>query len=535
MVTIYITIDIAIYSVVTENNLGGANEDKKQQDYYIKNKKREQSYKEKNRIVIISIIASSCLAIIKFVIGFSTNSLGILSEALHSGLDVFAAFMTLYAIRAVIKPPDLRFTYGYAKIESISSLTEILLLFLVAGWIFYEGIERVFFSNVEPEITIFSFLIMLISIAVDYGRSRALFRVARKYGSQAIEADALHFKADMISSAIVIVGLASVLFLHIPNADAYAAIIIAGMILYTSLGLGKRTLDVLLDKAPKGFNHVVMESISGLEGVNMAHDLRIRSVGSTMFIDLHIEVPRTSTHDKAHKIATNVEQKIRQAIPNADVLVHVDATESASETISDRIRLIAAETEGIKNVHSIYLSKLPRDSGQVKKNSNTSENDDDGSCKSNLETPKKTTKSSLHLYLDVQVDNRLDLKTAHDIVESFEKMVKKEIQEIENITSHIEIDTSEDIKTMGVEKRVTESYIEKIKKLCLEVQGVVDCKDVGIVDMNGNQHITLTIFIKFSKISKISLQEAHEIATSVQEKIIKETDATRVVVHTEPI
>jgi len=139
------------------------------------------------------------------------------------------------------------------------------------------------------------------------------------------------------------------------------------------------------------------------------------------------------------------------------------------------------------------------------------------------------------LYLDVQVDNRLDLKTAHDIVESFEKMVKEEIQEIENITSHIEIDTSEDIKTMGVEKRVAESYMEKIKKLCLEVQGVVDCKDVGIVDMNGNQHVTLTILIKFSKTSKISLQEAHEIATSVQERIIKETNATRVVVHTEPI
>jgi cation diffusion facilitator family transporter len=520
---------------VTDNNLGGTNEDKKQQDYYIKNKKREKSYREKNRIVITSIIASSCLAIIKFVIGFSTNSLGILSEALHSGLDVFAAFMTLYAIRAVIKPPDLKFTYGYAKIESISSLTEILLLILVAGWIFYEGIERIFFMNVEPEITIFSFLIMLISIAVDYGRSRALFRVARKYGSQAIEADALHFKADMISSAIIIVGLASVLFLHIPNADAYAAIIIAGMILYTSLGLGKRTLDVLLDKAPKGFNQVVMESISGLEGVNMAHDLRIRSVGSTMFIDLHIEVPRISTHDKAHKIATNVEQKIRQAIPNADVLVHVDATESESETISDRIRLIAAETEGIKNIHSIYLSKLSRDSGEVKKNSGTSDYNDDASYKSHVETPNKTTKSSLHLYLDVQVDNRLDLKTAHDIVESFEKMVKKEIQEIENITSHIEIDTSEDIKTMGVEKRVAEFYIEKIKKLCLEVQGVVDCKDVGIVDMNGNQHVTLTILIKFSKTSKISLQEAHEIATSVQERIIKETNATRVVVHTEPL
>ncbi len=163
----------------------------------------------------------------------------------------------------------------------------------------------------------------------------------------------------MISSSIVIVGLVAVLVLQIPNADAYAALIIASMIIYTSLGLGKRTLDVLLDKAPKGIDHIVLESVSGLEGVDKAHDVRVRNVGPKFFIDLHIEVPRTSTHDKAHKIATSVENQIRHVIPNSDVLVHVDAIESESETITDIIRLIASETEGIKNVHSIYLSQLP--------------------------------------------------------------------------------------------------------------------------------------------------------------------------------
>ena len=225
-------------------------------------KEKNLAFIEKKRIVITSIIASACLAFFKLIIGFSTNSLGILSESFHSGLDVIAALMTLYAIRIVIKPPDTKYTYGYAKIESLSSLTEILLLFLIAGYIFYEGRERMFFKVVEPEITIFSFAIMITSIVVDYGRSKALFKVARKYGSQAIEADALHFKADMISSLIVIIGLIVALVLKIPNADAYAALIIACMIIYTSLGLGKRTLDVLLDKAPKGINHVILESVS---------------------------------------------------------------------------------------------------------------------------------------------------------------------------------------------------------------------------------------------------------------------------------
>ena len=220
-------------------------------------------FKEKKRIVITSLIASAILAILKLIIGFYTNSLGILSESFHSGLDVLAALMTYYAIRIVIKPPDSKFTYGYAKIESLSSLAEILLLFLVAAYIFYEGLERIFVKSIEPDITVFSFGVMILSIVVDYWRSKTLFKVARKYGSQAIEADALHFRADMISSSIVIVGLCTVLFFGIPNADAYAALIISCMIIYTSLGLGKRTLDVLLDKAPKGINHIVLESISG--------------------------------------------------------------------------------------------------------------------------------------------------------------------------------------------------------------------------------------------------------------------------------
>lgn len=534
IVTIYITLAINIESVVTkyEDN-GDTHSNEKTRDTFIKNKKKEPSYKEKNRIVITSIIASSCLAILKLSIGFSTNSLAILSEALHSGLDVLAAFMTLYAVRLVIKPPDMRFTYGYAKIESISSLAEILLLLLVAGWIFYEGIERIFFKSIEPEITIFSFLIMIVSIVIDYGRSKALFKVARKYGSQAIEADALHFKADMISSSIVIAGLFSVLVLNIPNADAYAAIIIAGMILYTSLGLGKRTLDVLLDKAPKGLNHIVLESVTGLDGVNKAHDLRIRTVGTTMFIDLHIEVPRTSTNDKAHKIATSVEYKVRQLIPNADVLVHVDAIESESETISDRLKLIAAETDGIKNIHSIYLSKIQKYIDENKKN-DTRDKFYPNQLKSDNSRTNNISKHPLHLYLDIQVNSLLDLKTAHNIIEQFENRVKNEIQEIKNITSHIEIDTSEDSKTIGVEKRVSESYIQMIKNSCLTINGVAECKDIGIVDMNGNQHITLTVLIKLPNSSKISVSEAHLIATNVQEHIINKTNATRVVVHTEP-
>jgi cation diffusion facilitator family transporter len=502
--------------------------------------KKTNSLEEKVRVAITSIIASASLALLKLVVGLSTNSLGILSESLHSGLDFVAAMMTLYAVRIVMRPRDLKYTYGYAKFESISSLLQILLLFAVAGWVFYEGIERILaFEAIQPEVTIVSFAIMFISIGIDFGRSRALYRTARKYGSQALEADALHFKADMFSSAIVLVGLSLVFFLDIPKADAYAAIAVAGMIVYTSLGLGRRTLDVLLDKAPKGAYHQILESVSGLEGVDRPHDIRIRKMGPETQVDMHIEVPRTYTHDTAHKVATIVEEKVKQILPNSEVLVHVDATQYSDETLNDRIRLIAAEMHGITNVHSIYMSNIPQPSTVYDSEERENKQSNDLSTTKHKEenrTSYSELQQRLHLYLDVQMNSALDLTTAHNITESFENRLKQEIPQIKNITTHIEIEeASRDTSAIGIEKRSSEGYIERIKDAALSVQSVVNCKDVAIVELNGDQHITLTIEIE-SRIgnSLTTLRDAHEIATDVQNRIINQTGASRVIVHTEP-
>ena len=516
--------------------------------------KGKSTLEEKVRVAVISIIASASLTILKFAIGSWTNSLGILSESIHSGLDFIAALMTLYAIRIVIRPPDSKYTYGYAKFESISSLAEIILLFAVASWVFYEGLERLLSpEKIQPEITILSFLVMFVSIAVDFGRSRALYKAARKYGSQALEADGLHFKTDMISSAIVVVGLSLVLFFDVPDADAYAAIAVAGMIVYTSLGLGRRTLDVLLDRAPLGAYHQVVESVSGLEGVNRPHDIRIRKMGPETLIDMHIEVPRTFTHDRAHRVATTVEEKVRQVLPNSDVLVHVDATEYSNETLVDRIRLIAAETDGIRNVHSIYMSRIVPSpvetaANREEKMSGINTNSRLNNCSSNKELkeendddpqllvqPPSSLSSLLHLYLDVQMNPELDLNTAHAIIESFEIRLRNEIPQIRNVTTHIEIEASDDVSIIGIEKTSSRSYTEQIRKMALSVDRVNDCKDVSVVDVNGEQHITLTISIEAGmENDSTSLAEAHRIATYVQNLIIRQTGSSRVVVHTEP-
>ena len=501
--------------------------------------KLKEKHKEKTKVALISIIASASLALFKFVIAQMTGSLAILSESLHSGLDIMAAIMTLYAIRMVIRPPDLEHPYGYAKFESITSLAETILLFVAAGWIFYDGFQRIFFIHSEPEITFFSFAVMIVSILVDYSRSKTLYRIAHKYGSQALEADALHFKTDMLTSGVVLVGLVVVYLFGISNADSYAAIIVAGVIVYTSLGLGRRTLDVLLDKAPKGIQGQILESITGFEGVKNVHSVRVRKVISETFVDLHIEVPRIYTHDKAHKIATNVENKIRNEIlPDSDVVVHVDAIEdNLTETIKDKIMLIATNYPAIKNVHSLYLS-TPNDQNidSIKKNKSNA-----------LSLRNESNRMFLHLYLDVQIDSMLDLKTAHDIVDDFERKIKEEISSIKNITTHIETEADIESSIGKEETTIDQSFINKIKNIALSVDGVSDCKDIALVFAGNEVHITLTIKLNSLYIkadsdvnkddfnnNKLSVVLAHKIATNLQNKILENTDATRVVIHTEP-
>ncbi len=512
----------------------------------------KEKHREKTRVALTSIIASAGLTISKFIVAIATGSLGILSEALHSGLDIIAAIMTLYAIRMAMRPPDLEHHYGYAKFESLTSLGETILLFAVAGWIFYEGIERILFIHSGPEITVFSFAIMIVSIVINFNRSRALYRIARKYGSQALEADALHFKADMLTSGVVLVGLAVVYLFGIPNADSYAAITVAGVIVYTSLGLGRRTLEVLLDKAPKGIQGQILESVTGFEGVKTVHSVRVRKVGSETFVDLHIEVPRIFTHDKAHRIATNVENKIKEEIlPNSDVVVHVDAVkDDVTETIKDKIRLMATNYPAIKNIHSLYLStsvqKETENSTQL--DSNVVGDDD------NL-NPSGSSSLSLHLYLDVQIDSNLDLKTAHDIIDDFERKIQQEVPSIKTITTHIE--TEVDMETsIGKEEKTDQSFIDKIKGIALSVKGVSDCKDVALVFAGKEIHITLTIKLNHSYVkmennnnnnnnenmdkksisqsNKLSVGTAHQIATDIQNLILKNTGASRVIIHTEP-
>jgi cation diffusion facilitator family transporter len=296
--------------------------------------------REKRSAAMSSVIAAVGLTGFKIIVGVATGSLGILAEAAHSGLDLIAAMMTFLAVRISGKPADRNHLYGHGKVENLSALFETLLLLLTCAWIIYEAIHRLSFHTIDLKVNLWSFTVMTTSIVVDVSRSRILYRTARKYNSQALEADALHFSTDIWSSAVVILGLFCVkLSEWAPNlaflrqADSVAAMMVGLIVVYVSIQLGIRTIQALLDVAPSGLEKKIKSAVEALAGVTDCHSVRLRYSGPQFFVDIHILVDGNQTLKDAHNLTEEIERVIQKLVPNADVTVH---PEPNSEMLVDK-------------------------------------------------------------------------------------------------------------------------------------------------------------------------------------------------------
>ncbi len=294
--------------------------------------------KEKQGAALSSVVAAVGLTSLKIIVGIATGSLGILAEAAHSALDLVAALVTLLAVRVSDKPADKEHTYGHGKVENLSALFETLLLLATCVWIIYEAVQRLFFKNVKIEISVWAFVVMFTSIVIDYTRSRILYRAARKYNSQALEADALHFSTDIWSSSVVIAGLAGVFiseqigglgWMH--QADACAALVVALIVVYVSVELGMRTIKGLLDTAPEGIPTQIKPLVEKIPGVLDCHKVRVRYSGAQIFVDAHILVNPELDITTAHRLTEEVERAVRELLPGADVTVHPEPAEGFGE------------------------------------------------------------------------------------------------------------------------------------------------------------------------------------------------------------
>jgi len=295
-----------------------------------------QAQKEKNRAAGTSVLAAVGLTVFKLVVGIATNSLGILAEAAHSGLDLAAALMTWFAVRISGRPADREHQFGHGKVENLSALFETLLLLITSAWIIYEAVQRLFYKTEEVEVSIWSFVVMATSIVVDINRSRMLYKAARKYNSQALEADALHFSTDIWSSSVVILGLIGVTVARfVPSlnwmvqADAIAAMVVAVIVIYVSGELGWRTIQSLLDAAPKGKRDQIVNLVEALDGVEDCHAVRIRPSGASWFVDLHVTMDGERTLNYAHAVTETIEKEIHRLLPNSDVTIHMEPLEMA--------------------------------------------------------------------------------------------------------------------------------------------------------------------------------------------------------------
>jgi cation diffusion facilitator family transporter len=285
---------------------------------------------EKKRVALLSVAAAVFLTGSKLLIGLLTGSLGILSEALHSCLDLVAAIITYFSVRISDKPADDDHHFGHGKVENLSALMETVLLLVTSIWIIYEAAHRLLTGNVKIEVTIWSYIVVIASILVDYSRSRALMKAAKTHNSQALEADAIHFSTDIWSSSVVLIGLVCSNF-GFYYADPIAALFVAVIVIYVCYTLGRKAVDVLLDRAPSDYAEIVENIAKNVNGLTSVHDIKARMAGADVFIEVCVHLNPSSTLEEAHRISHEFEEMIHQKISRCRVHIHQEPEECIFE------------------------------------------------------------------------------------------------------------------------------------------------------------------------------------------------------------
>ncbi len=456
--------------------------------------------REKKAVALNSVWAAIGITALKIAVGLTTGSLGILSEAAHSGLDLVAATITFFSVRVSDKPADADHQYGHGKVENFSAFIETGLLLLTCVWIVYESLKRLFFHHRHIYPSVWAFLVMGASILVDVWRSRRLHRIAEKYDSQALLADALHFRTDVWSSAVVVLGLALVLAGHrwsiawLATADPLAALVVAGIVVQVSWRLSRQTIDALLDAAPTGIRTRIIAELYRVDGVLEVDRVRIRRGGSNYFVDVSVAMSRTVTFQKSEQVSTEVAQRIRELLPEADVVVNAVARADRRESLFDRVRAVA--TRHNLNVHDISVQDIA---------------------------------GRLHLEQHVELDETLSLKAAHERVTQLEAEMKGDMPEISTILTHIESEPAT-IETGDGMVRVP-SFERKLQTVSESFPEVVDMHDLVFKRVGGRLYLSLHCTMK----DDLPLSRVHDIQTAMEGRFRQEVpELFRVLIHPEP-
>jgi cation diffusion facilitator family transporter len=358
--------------------------------------------RRKERAAIASIAVSTLMTLAKLIAGLASGSLAVLSEAGNNLADIATTVLTYFAIRIANKPADADHQFGHGKVESLAALVETGVLFAMAAYILFEAVKRLAGHDAAIEAGPLTFGVLIISMIVDFFRWRSLKRIAKETRSEALGADALHFSSDIVSSALALVGLTAAHYGY-PEGDAAAALGVAGFIAVAGFQIGRRTVDTLLDAAPKGLTEAITSIARSVPGVIDVTTARLRPAGAEVVGDISIMVSRTLPLEKVAAIKANVAAAIAARHPEVALTVAAHPVALDNETILERVALIAGKRH--VPVHHVTLQEI------------------DG----------RTSIS-----FDVELDGRMTHGNAHEIASGLELQIRQELGPDIEVETHIE-------------------------------------------------------------------------------------------------
>ena len=446
------------------------------------------------RTALLSVFAAAFLVAVKLVTGLITGSLGLMAEAAHSGTDLVAALLTLFAVRIAVRPADEEHHYGHGKAEHLAALAESTFLIAVSAFLAFQAVSRlVAGGSHHVDATWWAFVVLGIVIAVDATRAIVSRRAARRYHSAALASNALHFASDLAGSVAVVVGLV-LAALGEPRADAVAALIVGAIVLVAAARLARQSIEVLMDRADADAARAVREALDEFGDVEVRR-LRARHAAGRDFVDLVVAVSADAGLAQAHTTADAIEAAVRRHLPGSDVLVHVEPR-AAEGDLRERATAAALATPEVREVHNVRVMRL------------------DG---------------GYELSLHVKLPRELALGEAHAVVERLEAALREAVPELRRVHTHIEPLSGTDWATRPDGDEVAEAR-EAIRDVVSRFTGRAPAK-ISFRDAERGRVALIDVLLPADQ----PLPSAHRRAGDIEEAVrARCPELADVIVHTEP-
>jgi cation diffusion facilitator family transporter len=461
-----------------------------------------ESSAAKRRVARDSMLAAGLMTLLKLAAGLFSGSLGVLSDAAHSGLDLVGAALTFFSVQVSDKPADDDHTYGHGKIENLSACCEAILMALSCAWIIWEALDRIVSHSMDLHHSIWPVLVLVLSIGVDFWRSRQLRAVAARTGSPALATDAFHFASDIWSTLAVLCGLGaswigdrySIGWLQ--YADPFAAVVVSIMILRLTLRLGRETVAVLMDEVPAETRRRIVREVAQVDGVMAIEQARVRRAGAGYFADLTLALPRRYTFEHTGELVQAATDAVHRALPRADVVIRTVPREARAESVFDRVRAVAARNN--VSVHDLSV---------------------------------QSHHGRLRVEQHVELDEQMTLRVAHGFVSSLEEEILREAPEIDAVLTHIESEpaTIELPEEVVEEDRKIEFALRSAAHLFPEI---IDVHEITVGRMA--EHINLSCHCTLP--DDLPMHQVHLVITALEDRFKLECpDVQRVTIHPEPV